>query len=445
MKKIIILLLSLILFSCSTITTVVESAYTGVPTWAITIPENKGYIYFVTRSSDETQNQRINSSYRELLTQISTKLGYEVTGTYYRELSTIGTISDLGLEIIDKKEVDGVLYMLSQADEEIFNSKRSEEYKAELERISIIEDLSKKALQNYKDNNDIASLNCWISAAAILDEGKAGSYSKDELLSKAIDIAKSIKFTLKNENPKEGKCTLVVSRDRGALSPRVINAPILITITVHDFNDEYYQYTYREVTDEKGMVEFYKKYPKMADIGSVTFSLDLENDSLISEQLIKEVEETTISFNYAIESKAAKEGIVIAFSEWDENGELLSSSYSAEAFKKYIEKDGIKITSAVINGSEYEDVIKGAQERFPDKKYLIWSRVGRNSINKTVGGDYVTSSQGYTILSDIESGEMIYYDYTSQSVAWGPDLAEVSRELFTSYGKLIASQITRYL
>ena len=39
----------------------------------------------------------------------------------------------------------------------------------------------------------------------------------------------------------------------------------------------------------------------------------------------------------------------------------------------------------------------------------------------------------------------IYYDYTSQSVAWGPDLDEVSRELFTSYGKLIASQITRYL
>ena len=99
----------------------------------------------------------------------------------------------------------------------------------------------------------------------------------------------------------------------------------------------------------------------------------------------------------------------------------------------------------LLNPSEYEDVIKGAQERFPDKKYLIWSRVGRNTINKTVGGDYVTSSQGYTILSDIESGEMIYYDYTSQSVAWGPDLDEVSRELFTSYGKLIASQITRYL
>ncbi|MDD5973566.1 MAG: hypothetical protein PUH25_04075 [Spirochaetales bacterium] len=445
MKKIIILLLSLLLVSCSTISTVVESAYTGVPTWAIKTPEKKGYIYFVTKSSDETQNQRINSSYRELLTQISTKLGYEVTGTYYRELSTLGTISDLGLEIVEKKELDGVLYLLAEADESIFNSKRSEEYKAELERISIIDELSEKALQNYKDNNDIASLNCWISAAAVLDEGKAGSYSKDELLSKAVDIAKSIKFTLKNENPKEGKCTLVVSRDRGALSPRVINAPILITIMVHDFNDEYYQYTYREVTDEKGMVEFYKKYPKMADVGSVTFSLDLENDSLISEQLIKEVEETTISFNYAIESKASREGIVIAFSEWDENGELLSSSYSADAFKKYLEKDGIKITSAVINGSEYEDVIKGAQERFPDKKYLIWSRVGRNTINKTVGGDYVTSSQGYTILSDIESGEMIYYDYTSQSVAWGPDLDEVSRELFTSYGKLIASQITRYL
>ena len=49
MKKIIILLLSLLLVSCSTISTVVESAYTGVPTWAIKTPEKKGYIYFVTK------------------------------------------------------------------------------------------------------------------------------------------------------------------------------------------------------------------------------------------------------------------------------------------------------------------------------------------------------------------------------------------------------------
>ena len=446
MKRVIlIILISIFLISCSSISTVMEAAYTGIPTWAIKKPEKKGLKYFVSSSNDENQNQRVNTIYRDLLSQISQELGYEVTSTYYRELSNLGTIADLGLEIIERKEVDGTLYYLAVADESSFESKRSQDYKLELERASRIKALDEQAILYFKDNNDIAALNCFISAVNILNEGPALSYRKEDFLNSAIEIAKSIKFKLSDVDPNSGECTLIVSRDRGALSPRVVEAPILVTIMVHDHNGEYYEYSYREITDEKGRVAFYKKFPRMANIGSVTFSLDIPRQDIQSKELVKEIEETKITFDYSIVNKSSREGIVIAFSEWDENGEILSTTYSSDAFKKYLENDGIKVVSAIINGSEFDEVLKSAQERFPDKRYLIWSRVGRNTTHTTPLGDYVTSSQGYTVLADLKTGEMLYYDYDTQSVAWGSDWDKVNQELFSSYGTIIASQIARYL
>lgn len=446
MRKIIaIIIISIFLTACSSLSTIMEAAYTGVPTWAIQKPTKKGLIYFVSSSNAENQNQRANLIYRDLLAQISEELGYEVTGTYYRELSTLGTIAELGLEIIDYSEISGTLYYLAVADEALFDSKRSEEYKLELDRARRITALKEEAIEYYKNNNDIDTLNCYVSAALILNEGPALSYTKEEFLDSATEIAKNIKFKLSDVDPNSGKCILNVSRDRGALSPRVVEAPILVTIMVHDHSGSYFEYSYREITDEKGQVEFFKKFPRMANIGSVTFSLDIATEALPSEALKKEIEETTITFDYNIVSEVAKDGIVIAFSEWDENGEQLPTTYSSDAFRSYLEKDGIKVVNAIINGNEFEEVLASAQERFADKRYLIWSRVGRNTIHKTFTGDYVTSSQGYTVLADLKSGEMLYYDYDTQSVAWGPDWEKVNQELFTSYGILMASQITRYL
>ena len=94
MRKIIaIIIISIFLTACSSLSTIMEAAYTGVPTWAIQKPTKKGLIYFVSSSNAENQNQRANLIYRDLLAQISEELGYEVTGTYYRELSTLGTIA----------------------------------------------------------------------------------------------------------------------------------------------------------------------------------------------------------------------------------------------------------------------------------------------------------------------------------------------------------------
>ena len=100
---------------------------------------------------------------------------------------------------------------------------------------------------------------------------------------------------------------------------------------------------------------------------------------------------------------------------------------------------------ASISGDVWEEVLAEARKRFPDKKYIIWSRVGRDGGKRTPLGDYVTSSQGYTVLADLETGEMLHYDIETQSVAWGSDVSGVTEELFTSYGRLIAAQFVRYL
>lgn len=446
MKKLFPLIaLLFLLISCRSVSAMLESAYTGVPAWALLKPEARGYVYFVSSSDADSSSQRYNENYRELLSQVSEALGYEVTGTYYRELSTLGTISDLGLRIKETRENDGILYMLAEADDTVFETMRSPEYIAEKDRRERIEALSDEAMEYYRSNNDIAALDCWIRAADVLSEGPVPGYSAEEFLSKAADIAKNIKFRIADRSPETGECTLIVSRDKGVLSPRVTEAPILVTIQVHDHDDSYYSFSYREVTGEDGKVAFSKKYPRMADIGTVDFSLDLSTKDITYEPLIREIEDTRISFDYAIESRAAREGIVIAFSEYDENGEELASSWSEKAFVSYLEKDGITVTVASISGSEWEAVLAEAGKRFSDKKYIIWSRVGRDAGKHTPLGDYVMSSQGYTVLADLETGEIIAYDYDTQSVAWGKDASSVTEELFTSYGRLIAAQLARYL
>lgn len=446
MKRLcIILSLVLLLSSCRSVSTLLESAYTGVPSWALMKPEEKDRIFFVSSSGAESSSQRYNENYRQLLSQISQELGYEVTGTYYRELSTLGTISDLGLRISAVKENEGILYMLAEAESAVFETKRSAEYIAEKDRRERLEALSEEAMEYYKSNNDIAALDAWIRAAEVLSEGPVPGYSAEEFLSKAAEIAKNIRFTITDRAPEKGECTLIVSRDRGVLSPRVTEAPILVTIQVHDHDDVFYSFSYREVTGEDGRVAFKKKFPRMADIGTVSFSLDLSTQDITYEPLIREIEDTKITFDYAIESSASKEGIVIAFSEYDENGEELSSSWSEQAFISFLEKDGINVTVASISGDVWEEVLAEARKRFPDKKYIIWSRVGRDGGKRTPLGDYVTSSQGYTVLADLETGEMLHYDIETQSVAWGSDVSGVTEELFTSYGRLIAAQFVRYL
>ncbi|MGN0907562.1 MAG: hypothetical protein ACI4NM_10475 [Bullifex sp.] len=446
MKKLsLIIIIAFFLVSCRTVSTMIESAYTGIPAWALMKPEEKDYSYFVSSSDADSSSQRYNENYRELLSQVSAELGYEVTGTYYRELSTLGTISDLGFRIKETKENEGVLYMLAEADRSVFDTMRSPEYIAMRDRLERIEALSAEAMEYYRFNNDIAALDAWIRAADVLSDGPVPGYSAEEFLSKAAEIARNIRFRIADRSPETGECTLIVSRDKGVLSPRVTGAPILVTIQVHDHDDGFYSYSYREVTGDDGKVSFSKKYPRMADIGSVEFSLDLSTKDITYEPLVREIEDTRITFDYAIESRTSREGIVTAFSEYDENGEELSSSWSEKAFVTYLEKDGISVTVASISGSEWESVLSEARERFPDKKYIIWSRVGRDAGKRTPLGDYVISSQGYTVLADLETGEIISYDYDTQSVAWGRDLDAVTEELFTSYGRLTASQFTRYL
>ena len=257
MKRLcIILSLVLLLSSCRSVSTLLESAYTGVPSWALMKPEEKDRIFFVSSSGAESSSQRYNENYRQLLSQISQELGYEVTGTYYRELSTLGTISDLGLRISAVKENEGILYMLAEAESAVFETKRSAEYIAEKDRRERLEALSEDAMEYYKSNNDIAALDAWIRAAEVLSEGPVPGYSAEEFLSKAAEIAKNIKFTITDRAPEKGECTLIVSRDRGVLSPRVTEAPILVTIQVHDHDDVFYSFSYREVTGEDGRVAF---------------------------------------------------------------------------------------------------------------------------------------------------------------------------------------------
>lgn len=459
MKKTYGFLLLLILFSvvsCASITDAWQGEYNVAPSWITRTPSRKGRVAFVAKGSGANETMSEAAAYSSLLEQVSAYLGYDVQGQYYRELSSFGTINELSLAISDRYISSGEYYILSYADESVISSKRSEEYKAVIERDSQIEVLLDAALEYYKTNNDVDAVKSCLDAMIIAAQGpvERSEHQPEVLLERAMGYLKNIELRLSNGNPSKGEVVVRAVRNKGLLSPSINNAPIRATFPIRTHSGEIRPYSVPFQTGEKGTFLFKEHYPAMMNTASVTFSLDLGTSleqvkalypdgtfSAFEEQLSK----INAVFSYNIISQKNKEGILLLFNEFDDRGADMNDGYAMNAFASYLEDEGVEMITVASSYEDFDDVFEDIKSRYPDAGYLIWGRVGCADTYRSTDGRNVWISEGYTLLIDLKDESIIASDDITQSVYWGNDREEALESIFTDYGRAVAEYFIPYL
>ncbi len=459
MRKIFRFFLPLVLISlvsCASITDAWQGDYNVAPSWTNRTPSRRGRVAFVGKGTGANETQSEAASYSALLEQVSAYLGYDVQGQYYRELSSFGTISDLSLAIDDRYITSDEYYILAYADESVINSKRSEEYQAIIERDVQISALLDAALEYYKTNNDVDAVKSCLDALIVAAGGpvQMEEHQPDILLERAMGYLKNIELRLSRGNSSKGEVTVRAVRNKGLLSPSIINAPIKATFPIRTHKGESQLYSVPFQTGEKGTFLFKEYYPVMLNAASVTFSLDLGNSleevkNLYPEGTFEEFESQLAKinavFSYDIVSEKSQEGILLLFNEFDDRGADMDEGFAKKAFTSYLENEGIKTIPIATAFDDFDDMFEDIKSNYPEARYLIWGRVGCADTYRSTDGRNVWVSEGYTMLIDLSTESIIVDDDITQSVYWGNDREEALESIFSDYGRAVAEYFIPFL
>ena len=460
MKKSLPLLLILLIFllsACSSLSSALTSEEDLAPSWMSRTPQRRGMTSFTASSEGANEDQAFNAASSALLDQLSAYLGLDVSAKYYRELTLFSAISELDLTITSKAYVDGTYYLLAYATTATLDSMRSEEYKAILEREANIKELLDKAMELYKENNDVDAIASLLEAITVSSSGEIFNeeYSEDKILERAISWLKNIRITLSKGVKESGEVVVKVKRNRGLFSPSVSNAPITASFPIRKSDGSLSTYTIPLKTGSDGKAIFKNYYPPMSNSGSIIFSLDLANE--LKEASVNTGEgffdefksilsKVSTSFTYDIFSLKAQEGIVLVFSEFSSDGEELETEYAKDAFESFLSSEGIYVTTTDGSYDEVAEAVDDIKARYPSMRYLIWARTGITTEEMTSEGRSVRVAGGYTVLVDLISEEILAEDTITQSVTWGEESEdEMMKTLFTRYGAAVAAYIVQFL
>ena len=286
MRRVHLLLAAALVFtlvSCSSLSQMMHSG-AEAPMWYPGGRNIRGTVCFVAYGSGGSPLVSRDAAYNDLLDRISEYLGYDVAGRYYRELSSNQSIAELSLEIdstFTSTSMDGVHYhyIMAYAEQPVIDSMRSRQRVVQARMEDEVDRLVESSLQYYRDNNDVEAINELLKAVTISSTYGIGGEgrSPQDLLEKAMGYLENIEIRLSAEHPERAEVTVRVVRDRGLLSPSVVNAPVEATFTVHTHDDRFETFSVPFVTGQDGRFTFEEYYPLMTQSGTVYFSLDIED------------------------------------------------------------------------------------------------------------------------------------------------------------------------
>ncbi len=421
----------------------------------------RGAVCFVGFGSGINESAARDAAYNDILSQISSYLGYDVVGRYYRELSTNGSISDLSFEIDNTAAAisfDGTYqyYILSFADEDVISNLISGEYRKIMEAEAQVASLRKEALEYYKANNDVAAVNTLLEAVAVSARyGLTGEgSSKEELLEAAGDYLGNIELRLSQEDPSAPSVTVRAVRAKGLLSPSVTGASVNAGFMVHTHDNTFETFTVPFVTGSDGRFRFVEYYPAMTDSGTVVFSLDIrdaiEEAAAVTgydfmADFIAEAESVTAEFTYDKGPALDGSTLLVIMNEFDESGNFTNTSYARDAFVSYLDMEGVSIQSLDLEGSSMEELMDSVLTDYPAYEWVVISAAGLSDVPVQPDSENVYVVEGYAMLLNTHSREIVYLDEITRSVSWGDDREKCLEEAFSAYGATMAFNLTAYL
>ena len=450
----------LVLSSCSSLTQMMNSG-AEAPMWYPDGRSIRGTVCFVAYGWGGSPVVSRDAAYNDLLDQISEYLGYDVAGRYYRELSANQSIAEIALEIdstFTSTSMEGVshYYLMAYAEQPVMDSMRSQERIVQARMEDEVAHLCASSLQYYKDNNDVEAINELLRAiqiAARYDIDGDG-HSPEELLAKATGYLEDIRIRLSREHGEDATVSVRVERDRGLLSPPVVGAPVEASFTIHTHEDRMETYSVPFVTGDDGRFVFEEYYPVMTQSGTVVFSIDID-DAI--DEAAKETGEAFFAqfrqlagsirtgFDYSIETTMSEGDVLVIMDEYDEDGQILESTWARDAFVGYFAREGIDMDVASARDEGFSSSIGDLVSGYSQYDRVIWSSVGLSEVEVQPEGYTVYVAEGYTMMLDPRTSQIVNLDEITRSVAWGTDRDECLGRLFSRYGLTVAVNMTPYL
>lgn len=442
----VLVILALVLCSCSSINAIIKSNMTGLPTWYY---ENdmgvaKGYKGIVGEGSASTQRQAELLAYSSVITKLSNIIGYELGQEEYRELTVLGTIAEFNLSIIDTFFMvtnDGTYYFYVQAaiDEELLDKATTEEAKNRAQIISQVETLVLKGDDYVKSGQETRAVKNYLQAMALgyghdyIDE----EYSFDELLDVVMGLLGNASLTFVSERPDLGTCTISLSRKGIFVSSAVKSAEILATYTAIDPKGVSYEDEFVYVTDDQGQFSFNPINPSIARKGTVTFRLNLYEEVDALERLAgKEavsdlralIDSKEVKFNY--DKVYVLGSIAIAVIEHDELGYVTGVKEISDYLAGVLVSDGAEAAPFYAELDEEEDVLYELTHSGRTENNLLVIRVGLTGQVASSTGVYCASAEGLATLFDTVTGMILYQSDVIRSNAFSENSEQAVTDAF---------------
>lgn len=451
--------LLLVLASCSSITNLVRSSVEGVPSWVYQPEAKVNQIVFVGKGNANVMFNARLIAYEDILNQLSSFVGEDVLGAYYRELTTTDAIVDLGLKITheyEKVDQNGSnAYLMATADTAKIVSKRTDVFNAMLERDSTIADFIAKAETAYRSNKDVEAVRLYLQAAAVSATGLVShkDHEVDALLEKAESIIASMRFTISKSDSSKATCTVFLRRKSRLLSPKVSNAPIKASFSARNSLGRNYVDSLIFNTADNGFISFLPYNKGIAGSGTIIFSIDLDDslsslqDLLTSDQMqvLKEViSENRVSFAYSLVSPLQDSGILADIHEYSFKGELLPSHVATEAMCSEFSIDSIYVEPTYVGASDGKELNAEIGKLGKKAKYFMLGRVG--VVDEQLFGQKNTVVVSGTVqLWDLATGKILADTLDIEAVAFDNDLSKARNEAFRKFGMISSYLLSQYL
>ncbi len=444
------LFLSMLLISCSSLSSLVRAQVEGLPSWVYSPQERSGEVVFVGKGTNPVAYNARLLAYGSILDQISSYVGEDVSDTYYRELTTTNAIADFNLTISGEHMVgEGRsafdVYLLARMDEELLGSKRTSVYNEMIEREQEIDELLERADEAYRSNDDVRAIIHYLDAAIIASQGPVSErkYEVDTLLESARTFIEALRFSLRNPNSGEARVTVYLRRKSRLLSPKVLNAPIIATFVARNSLGETYQDFLQFNTASDGFFLFVPYNQGLLKDGEITFSLDLSfsiqklENALLQEQVdpIKNaVSAVFISFPYSQISSVSGNSMVAEIQEFSLEGSLLEGSSALDTFIQELSLDDIEVEKTNLSQTDLEEQ-RNQLDSSLDFAFL--GSVGVASQQK-IQDHYVVVASGNVGLFDLKRGVLLFDTLSVEAVGSGKTSEQARDIAFSRFGSLAA-------
>lgn len=412
------------LIGCSSFSNIYLSQTSGLPLWVFDskVRNTSSEIAIVGKGEAENEREAILKAYVNILEQVSSYLGEDVNHLYYRELSTLGSVQELGLkekETAVKHESNTTVWVLCTMENSIFESLRSNIYKDFLQEKTKIDALVSSATLAIQQNRDIAAIDLFLDAYGIALEQPPQYLEKEPsyYLDKAVNALELISLEVLETNPEAVTCELSVKRKSGFIPTRIDDCPIQALFKAIAPDGGYYDDTFIFNTNKKGKVNFQTTNLEMVDNGEIKFSIKLRNagkypeiDSLI------ETLQTNFKYN-RIYDKNLLVGISVL--QYDIKGNVNQEGYFSNILKNFFIDGGIN--SNILNELLLQDNLD----------YLSKDEIFKLSENSSY---VVTGKVGVTTRREMYDGSIIYvvggqvflYDAKTQKTKFESDTFYIS-------------------